>query len=159
MSKFIFTKNSGGQGLYRIARDQSFMDANKNHIDEDYDILDVTTEEFNDFKKGLKKVVSHDNSTVTFETISYSLDAGPLGNIPKSFYETEVELKEDIKNIINQCNEYLLYNSGKPLESIINTYVTYLEQLDTSNLTPLNKTIEKYADEQGQDPVHLLELI
>ena len=70
-----------------------------------------------------------------------------------------MELKEDIKNIINQCNEYLLYNSGKPLESIINTYVTYLEQLDTSNLTPLNKTIEKYADEQGQDPVHLLELI
>ena len=58
MSKFIFTKNSGGQGLYRIARDQSFMDANKNHIDEDYDILDVTTEEFNDFKKGLKKLIS-----------------------------------------------------------------------------------------------------
>src|SRR6056300_449779 len=144
MAKVIFNKDGG---LYRIAQDQAFLDANKNFFEYDYDILDITTEEFNDFKNGVKKIVSHNGSTVTFEIIDYSLDVGPLGNVLNSLYETETELKEDIKEKIEVFNNYLRFNSNKPLATTITSYITYLEGIDTSNLTPLNKTLEKHVSE------------
>ena len=56
MAKLIFTLNSAGKAsdLYRMAQDQDFLNANKNFEETQYDIIDITTEEFNDVKKGIK---------------------------------------------------------------------------------------------------------
>ena len=106
MAKLIFTREGS---LYRIAQDQDFIDSNKNFNEIDYDILNITIEEFNDFKNGVKKIVSHNGSTVTFDTINYSLDQDPeTGLTPKPVYETESQLKEDIEKKINLFKDYLI---------------------------------------------------
>lgn len=157
MAKVIFNKAGG---IYRIARDEEFMNQNKNFIDIDYNILDITTEEFNDIKYGVKKIVSHNDSTVTFETISYSLTTpGPQGNLASAYFSTEESLKNYLNETIDIFEFYLNFNSDKPLVSEVTSYLPVLKALDVSSLIPLNKTLEKYLSEQGNSVLHPLELI
>ena len=152
MAKFIFNKNSENQigQLCHIAQDQDFINANKNFNEINYNIVDVTIEEFNDVKNGKKEVVSYMGSTVTFKTKGEVDELGTPPNAPENvfFFNTEEELKKYINILLEKFEFYLRFNSEKPLKG-----------LDTSNLTPLNISLEQYASEQGQDPVHLLELI
>ena len=144
MAKVIFDKISGG--IYRIAKDQAFLDDNKNFRESEYDILDITTEEFNDVQKEIKIVVSHNNSTVTLETINYSLIADP-GNptgIKPARYETAEQL--------NGYKQELIATN-------IASYITVLEELNTSSLTPLNMSLEQYLSDQGHSIIHPLEVL
>tara|TARA_R110000751_G_scaffold115326_1_gene214719 strand:+ start:712 stop:1191 length:480 start_codon:yes stop_codon:yes gene_type:complete len=159
MAKVIFDKISGG--IYRIAKDQAFLDDNKNFRESEYDILDITTEEFNDVQKEIKIVVSHNNSTVTLETINYSLIADP-GNptgIKPARYETAEQLNGYKQELIDKFKFYLRFNSHKPLATNIASYITVLEELNTSSLTPLNMSLEQYLSDQGHSIIHPLEVL
>ena len=161
MAKVIFDKITGE--LYRIARDQAFLDANKNFENSSVVILDITAEEFNDLKKEIKKVVSQDGSTVTLEAIDYSL-VPPEPNLYNgqplpSRYETTEQLSSYIKEIIDLFKFYLNFNSDKPLATEVESYLTVLEAVDASSLVPLNMSLERYLSDQGNSIIHPLELI
>tara|TARA_R110000822_G_scaffold310547_2_gene443933 strand:- start:2162 stop:2647 length:486 start_codon:yes stop_codon:yes gene_type:complete len=161
MAKIIFDKITGE--VYRIAKDQAFLDANKNFNEVDYTILDITTEEFNDLQKEIKRVVSQDGSAVTLEAIDYSL-VPPEPNLYNgqplpSHYETTEELSSYIKEIIDLFKFYLNFNSDKPLATEVESYLTVLEAVDASSLVPLNMSLERYLSDKGNSIIHPLELI
>jgi hypothetical protein len=161
MAKAIFNLNSENEmhSLYRIARDEDFLNANKNFDSSSYTIFDITTEQFEGIKNQELEVISHDGSTITFENIVSTEPAAPAGNTTEPKFKTEAELKNYIQEQIEQLENYTKYNSGKPIISIINSYVSWLKALDTSSLAPLDISLEKYATQQGQESLSILELI
>ena len=150
MAKILFTKNSVNKigSLANIAQDQNFLDSNKNFDEDNFDILDITTEEFNDIKNGVKFVISHNGETVSYNTRDESED----------FFNTENNLKIYIDDLLERFEIYLQFNSSKPLANIVTNYVDWLKTLDTPSV-PLNSSLEKYASDQGVNPVHPLELL
>tara|TARA_R110000765_G_scaffold54858_1_gene109122 strand:+ start:197 stop:670 length:474 start_codon:yes stop_codon:yes gene_type:complete len=157
MAKIIFTKTGE---VYRIAQDQAFLDANKNFDESTYDILDITTEEFNAVKKKTKRIVSHNGSTVTLETIDRTLTPGPLGNIPSSEYETADRLNSYREYLIETFEFYLRFNADKPLATTVTSYLPILKELDVPSIVPLNKSLEEYLIDQGHTVVvDFLELL
>jgi len=162
MAKIVFKKDTENQigELCHIVRDQAFMDSNKNFNEADYTILDITTEEFNDIKYGQKQVISYTGSSVNFFVRGTPDPAAPNPSASGGpFFSTTEDLREYIKSNLEILKNYVENNSEKPLGALVNSYVTYLERLNISTLTPLNISLEQYASDQGQDPVHLLELI
>tara|TARA_R100001440_G_scaffold16293_7_gene27787 strand:- start:8760 stop:9212 length:453 start_codon:yes stop_codon:yes gene_type:complete len=150
MAKILFTKNSVNQigAVGHIAQDQNFLDSNKNFDEANFDILDITTEEFNDVKNGVKFVLSHNGETVSFNTRDTSED----------FFDTENDLKTYINDLLERFETYLQFNSSKPLANTVTVYSDWLKNLDTSSVS-LNSSLEKYASDQGVNPVHPLELL
>jgi hypothetical protein len=152
MAKIIFVKNSENKigSVCHIAQDQNFLDSNKNFDEATVDIIDITTEEFNAIKNGEKSIISHNGGTVTYDTRDSSLD----------FFITENSLKTYIDVLLERFETYLNFNSSKPLATTVTAYVDWLKNLDTSSLVfPLNTSFEKYASDQGANPIHLLELV
>tara|TARA_R110000822_G_scaffold295903_1_gene418214 strand:+ start:509 stop:964 length:456 start_codon:yes stop_codon:yes gene_type:complete len=151
MAKIIFAKNSENKigSVCHIAQDQIFLDSNKNFDEATVDIIDITTEDFNDIKNGVKSIISHNGGTVTYNT----------RDALKDFFTTEDSLKTYINVLLERFETYLNFNSSKPLATTVTAYVDWLKNLDTSSLIPLNSSLEKYASDQGANPVHLLELV
>ena len=155
MAKLIFIKNSENSigTLYRIAQDQNFLDLNKNFNEDDFSILEITADEFNDIKNGVKGPLSYEGTTVTY-------DARLASEEPEVPFPTEASLKTYINELLEYFEVYLKSNSSKPLATTVTSYVAWLKDLDTSSIiTPLNIGLEKYASDLGANPVHLLELV
>lgn len=150
MPKIIFQKNSENKigSVGHIAQDQNFLDLNKNFDETTVDIIDITTEDFNDVKNGIKLIISHSGGVVTYKTLDTSED----------FFATENHLKIYLDDLLDRFETYVELNSSKPLATTVTTYVDWLKALDISSI-PLSSSLEKYASDQGANPVHPLELV
>lgn len=153
MAIFIFGKNSDDVtgALVGIASTQTVYDANKNWVDNLYDLVTVTNADYTAVKLGTKKVVSKTGTTVTYD------NEGTTFNTPES-------LILYIQNVIDIINNWLVNNSSKSLASTVTTYKNYIESLDVTTLnitedTPLDKSLEAYVEDQGTTAIHPLELL
>lgn len=162
MAKLIFKRDNANE-LFRIARDADFLNANINFDINNYDVLDISSSDFNDIKNGQKIVLSHNGSTVSYTDPNHTNATGesaPYGTTDNYiFYQTARDLQNYLNDILDQFESYLRNNSGKPLTSLLNTYVNYLKGLDAASIVPLSISLEQYASDQGQNPVHPLELL
>ena len=164
MAKAIFRLNSENEpnSLYRIARDENFLNSNKNFDNSNYTILDITEDQFNDIKLNEIMVLSHNGSTIVTQRVdgSDSTDSDTPPNAPAEYvyFGNENDLKAYINVQINELTAYSENNSSHPISTLIDTYVEWLRNLDTSSV-PLNISLEKYASQQGQEPISILELI
>ena len=84
MAIFIFDKNTNGvnHSLYRMAASQSDFDNNKSLMDEDYDIVTVSDDDFNNVKRGIKEVASRTDNTVSYKDCSFLYNEGSFLNSP-----------------------------------------------------------------------------
>ena len=149
MAKLIFVKDSSGQEgtLVHIAENQSVYDSNKNFDESLYDVFDISSEDFTDIKNNSKFVVSHDGTNITY-------------GIPDEVgFTDQASLDSYIASLVERFDFYLRDNSDKPLAADVNTTKTYIQNLDTSAITPMSTSLEKYASDQGQTFVHPLELL
>ena len=162
MAKLIFNKGFADQ-LYRIARDEDFLNANKNFDIDKFDIIEISSSDFNDIKNGQKIVLSHDGSTVSYDDPNHT--NSPDGPAPNGttdnyiFYERANDLQNYLDWLLDQFESYLRNNPSKPLATSVSTYYNYLKELDAASIVPLSVSLEQYASDQGQDPVHPLELL
>jgi len=71
MAKLIFVKNKQNTlgFLLAIAENQSHIDNNKNWVDDQVDIIDISSDDFNNIKKGKLINVTHDGSTASYHTL------------------------------------------------------------------------------------------
>ena len=109
MSYFIFSKNLDNINLtlYRIAEDQLYlnkMNINKN----DYKIIEVSQEDFNDVKLELKLPLKYNGDNIIYE------------NIINSFLKKDLELY--IKNYVNLINDFIENNPNHELFNLWNNY-------------------------------------
>lgn len=149
MAKLFFTKNSSGieGALINIAENQSVIDSNKNHEESIYDVFEISAEDFTAIKNNTKYVISHDGTNITY-------------GIPDAVgFADQTSLDNYITNLVGKFDEYLIENSDKPLAADVNATKTYIQNLDTSAITPMTTSLEKYAADQGQTFVHILELL
>src|SRR5210317_616475 len=121
MAKIILTSDNS---LFKIAKDQTFIDQNKNWSEADYNIFDITTNQFNDLKNGVIVFNGVTNNVVNFLTWDGA-----------DRYKTEQELKDYINEFLQFCENYLIFNSTKPLITDLQNWMNYLKNLDTSSFT------------------------
>lgn len=149
MAKFIFKKDSDNvvEGVLSfIANDQSHIDNNKNWDESEFDIIDVSDDDFNNIKLGAKGIVSKNGTNVTYFDITYN-------------YDSEEKLNTEISKVTERIDNWLLGNSSKPFASTVTNYKNYINSIDVSSITPLNTSLEKYVSDQGQTVVNLYELL
>ena len=152
MAIFIFSKNSNDVegSLYRIASDQSVYDANKNWLDDLYDLVTVEDINYNDVKLGRKSVISKNGNTVSYQEVN-------------KLFDTPVSLSNYINNVTNAIDEWLINNSSKPLASLVVTYKNFIQSIDVNTLVteenPLNSSLEAYVENKGIAAIHPLELL
>lgn len=168
MAIFVFTKNSNNVvgALYRIAENQTIYDDNKNWDDSMYDLVTVNDSDFNSVKLNNKSVVSKNGDTVSYEDNNWK-------------YNFSAGLKKDIDSRISVIETWLKGNSSKPMASSVTTYLNYLKGLDATSIitdpssdatyddsnntysdgTPLNMSLEAYANSQGQTVYNFLQLL
>ncbi len=162
MAKIIFKKDSTDE-LFRIARDEDFLNANINFDINNYDVIDISSSDFNDIKNGQKIVLSHNGSTVSYtDPNDANTPDGPPPFPPSGdhiFWQKANSLQNYLNDLIDLFESYLRNNPSKPMASLVNTYLNYLKQLDAASIVPLSISLEQYASDQGQNPIHPLELL
>ena len=149
MAKFIFKKDSDNvvEGVLSfIANDQSHIDNNKNWDESEFDIIDVSDDDFNNIKLGTKGIVSKNGTNVTYFDVTYN-------------YDSEEKLNTEISKVTERIDNWLSGNSNKPFASTVTNYKNYINSIDVSSITPLNTSLEKYVSDQGQTVVNLYELL
>ena len=149
MAKFIFKKDSDNvvEGVLSfIANDQSHIDNNKNWDESEFDIIDVSDDDFNNIKLGAKGIVSKNGTNVTYFDVTYN-------------YDSEEKLNTEISKVTEKIDVWLSGNSSKPFASTVINYKNYINSIDVSSITPLNTSLEKYVSDQGQTVVNLYELL
>lgn len=158
MAIFIFQNNL--PLIYKIAENQNVMDQNKNFFDYDYDLVTVNQEDFDSIRLNKKTIENRVGNTVT------------LRDLPVSFTEIS-KIQENINNIVFAINNYLAFNSHKPMAGDIITYKNYIQTIDPSTLItevdtsvspnipviPLNMSVEEYTENQGIKAINLLQLL
>ena len=136
MAYLIF--NTQGE-LYRIASD----DSEKNNLDinPDFFVKVATDEEFNKIRLETHSV-SLDGENFIF--IEYGKDAS--GNV----YFNSNDLSYNINNLLVFFRKKLEYNPDHPRADDINSYISTLENFDTSTITfPLDKNWQEYCQENS----------
>jgi len=167
MAYIIFDK--GSNNIYRIAKDQTFLNANKGFADEHMDIIEISENDFNNAKYGVTVFGSRDGATITWNTLN-----------PAPRFNWREELTGHKNKIIEELNTWIKNesNKSKPMRDSVISYRDYLNTLDVSSIitdpsenatinesfvysdgTPLGSSLEKYAEDQGQTAYHLLELL
>ena len=166
MAYLIFNKNTSN--LYKIAANQTFMDANKGFHNEHVDIVEISESDFNNLKFEITSLATRNENTVTWNTL----------NVKK--FNKHNELQNDIDWLVGICDNWLNLevNSSKSMYSSVSDYRDYLKGLDISTIitepsadatyneasnsysdgTPLSKSLIKYVSDQGQTAYHPLEL-
>ena len=152
MAIFIFDKNTNGvnHSLYRMAASQSDFDNNKSLMDEHYDIVTVSDDDFNNVKRGIKEVASRTDNTVSYNDCSFLYNEGSF-------------LKEYIDSVTTTLDNWLKDNSSKPMHASVQTYRDYINSLDVNSIitaeSPLETSLEAYVESQGQTAFHPLQLL
>ena len=158
MAIFIFLKNSSN--LYRITENQEVMDQNKNFFDNQYDLVTVSQEDFDNVRLNKKSFLNRVENTVTLQDITVS------------FTET-ARMQENINSIVSTIDNYLISNSNKPMASDVITYKNYIQTIDPKTLItdedfsktpitppiPLNSSVEEYVENQGIKAINILQLL
>ena len=152
MAIFIFDKNTNGVShpLYRMAASQSDFDNNKSLVDEHYDIITVSDDDFNNVKKGIKEVASRTDNTVSYSDCSF-------------LYNDGASLQKHINAVTETLDEWLKDNSSKPMHANVQAYRDYINSLDVNSIitaeSPLETSLEAYVESQGQTAFHPLQLL
>ena len=149
MPIFVFLKNSSD--LYRIAENEDFLNKNKNFIENEYDLVPVSQNDFDALRLQKKSILNRTGNTVTLENISVS-------------FSSVVEMQKELNNYISIIDNYLINNSNKPLVNDLILYKNYLKTINPSALITetnkvLNSSIEEYVENQGIKSINLLQLL
>lgn len=153
MAYFIFTKVGG---FYKIAENQSDLDVI--NIEKSlYDIVEVSSQEFQDVRLGKKVVVNYSNGQVNYVPTVI----GPDGQTHS--FKTVVLNKEDLKSyisaIVDILNRFSIYNSNHPSLSKLNNYKNELLKINVNDLTyPINSSLEEYLESQGIQSISPLQI-
>lgn len=146
MSYFIFSKNLDNINLtlYRIAEDQLYL--NKMNINkDDYKIIEVSQEDFNDVKLELKLPLKYNGNNITYE------------NIINSFLKKDLELY--IKNYVNLINNFIENNPNHELFNLWNNYNNQVKLFNLDTLTyPFNKSLIQHFNDLNQPSLSPLQL-
>jgi hypothetical protein len=149
MSYFIFTNNSDGQtgALYRIAENQYDLN-NLNIVSSFYKIIEVSNDDFNSVKLGLKEVLSYENNVV-----KYNESPIVVG------YQNETILKNYIANVKNCIKQFLNNNLNHPNYSKYNDYYNQLSNFNTTSISyPSNKSLEQHFLDLNQPSFNPLQI-
>jgi len=157
MSKFIFIKNS--DNLYRIVENENDV-IHYNYDSNFYDLIEVSSQNFNNFKLSKIKISSKSNNQIIFENIPFISGPRPtLGQStpiiePTGF--TNESLKLYIKSVLKPLNEFLNVNHNHVFYSTFNSYKETLENLNVDSLIAPNSSdlfryysLEQYLEESG----------
>jgi len=148
MSYFIFLKNSENisNNLYKIAKDQTYLNyLNLGNLD-NYTIIQDTEENFNLVRLGIKGVKTYANNQIIYYDLSYN-----FGNKKTA----EINLNNIKENIIL----FLKNNTNSPIFQMWNDYYNQLSNfnLDTINY-PLSISFEQYFENNGLISLNPLQL-
>ena len=152
MSKLIFEKDSDGQAnsLYRIAENETVLNENKNFSDDQYDIIEVGSSDYDAVRNNTKYAVSHSGSNVTYEDKATD----------DISFTAQGDLDNYLKDMSSYFDNYLEGNSSKPIASSVTTYNNYIKSFDTSTLTyPMTNTWEQYCESQSVTYLNVLQLL
>lgn len=166
MSKFIFIKNSNN--LYRIVENENDV-IHYNYDSNFYDLIEVSLQNFSNFKLSKIKIASINNSQIVFENIPFISGPRPvLGQStpiidPTGF--TNENLKSYIKSVLKTLNEFLNVNQNHVFYSTLNSYKETLENLNVDNLIAPKSldlfryySLEQYLEESGVTTFHPLQI-
>lgn len=147
MSFFIFGKNLDNVDatLCKIAENQDYL--NNLNIDLlSYKIIEDTQENFNAIKFGTKSILKYNNNNIIY------VDIGTM-------FESKKQLENFINNFKNIIKEFTNNNSNHVLYDMWNNYYNQLNTLNLDNVTfPLNKSLEQYFNDLGQQSLSPLQL-
>jgi hypothetical protein len=149
MPIFVFLKNSSD--LYRIAENEDFLNKNKNFLENQYDLVSVSQNDFDALRLQKKLILNRTGNTVTLQNISVS-------------FSSVVEMQKELNNYISIIDNYLINNSNKPVANDLILYKNYLKNINPSALITetnkvLNSSIEEYVENQGIKSINLLQLL
>jgi hypothetical protein len=148
MAYIICLKNFDNiQGtLCKIAENQFDLD-NLNIKQDQYKIIEISKQDFNDIKFGRKIFDFYNGDNVT-----YIVDL-------KESIKDEENLKKIILNIKKQIKDFLDNNLSHSLYSKWNTYYNQLSGIDTKSINyPINSSIEEYVLTLNIDSLNPLQL-
>ena len=151
MAKVFFVKNSANQDgcLLKIASNDNMFANHNGFTSNSVDSFEISDADFNAIIGGEKTPKSHDGTNINWQDLD-----------PNSVeWPDEAILKRYLSNYVLIAKKWLEHNTEHPLYNKLQTYLSWVESLDTSSLTPMTGTFEKYAISQEKEPVHLLELI
>lgn len=147
MSYLIFLKNCDNieNTLHKIAENESDLN-NLNIIKSDYKIIEISQDNFNEVKFGLKRPIKYNNDNITF------IDITPI-------YNDKIVLKTEIEMQVNSIRSFLENNLNNSLYTRWNNYSNQLKSLNLDTVSyPLKKSLEKYFNDLGQPSFNILQL-
>jgi hypothetical protein len=148
MAYIICLKNFDNlQGtLCKIAENQFDLD-NLNIKQDQYKIIEISKQDFDDLKFRRKSFDFYNGDNVT-----YIVDL-------KESIKNEENLKKIILNIKNQIKDFLDNNLSHSLYSKWDTYYNQLSKIDTKSINyPINSSIEEYVLTLNIDSLNTLQL-
>ena len=157
MGKIIFTKNENKvqNNIRAIADDQATIDLFDNYTSEIYDIVDISSAEYQDIKLLKKFIVSESNGTFSY-----------LDNVvfTSNVTHTVESCKSEQVRIISILDKWLANAPANALKTKVQNYRTAVNNIDFDTLFSnaeftFSGTIENYIHEQGGTPVNILELL
>lgn len=151
MAKVFFVKNSANQDgcLLKIALNDNMFANHNGYNSNSVDSFEISDADFNSIISGEKMPKSHDGTNLNWQDFD-----------PSSIEFTDEEnLQDYISSYVRKAENWSKHNTEHPLYNKLQTYLSWVQSLDTSLLTPMTGTFEKYAISQEKEPVHLLELI
>jgi len=155
MSYFIFQKNMDNieGSLFRIAENSSDLNS-LNLIESDYKIIEDSLENFNNVKLNLKAVVNYVDNAIIYQDAVNIL--------------TRDSLLLDILSIKKSIEVFNVNGKNNPLFGKINNYYNLIASLDVNTVIPidvntgkqilLNKSLEKYLHDLGNDVINTLQI-
>jgi len=147
MSYIIFKRNSENLDgvVFKIAENDSDLN-NINFTKSEYEIIEISQQDFNDIKFYKKHNAKYNNKTVFLENCEL-------------IFKEKKDLLIYVNNFKNLIELYLNSNSSHILFSKWNNYYNQLNNLNLDNITyPLNKSLEEYFNDSGQTSLNPLQL-
>ena len=151
MAKVFFVKNSANQDgcLLKIASNDNMFANHNGYNSNVVDSFEISDADFNAIVSGEKTPKSHDGTNINWQDLDSS-------NIE---WPDEKSLQSYLSNYVLIAENWMKKNNEHPLYNKLQTYLSWIKSLDTSSITPISGSFEKYALSQAKEPVHNLELI
>jgi hypothetical protein len=138
MPYFVYNKNSGNQ-IYKTAENDTDLNELIG-IGEDYLIIPTSETDFNSVKLNSRSILNYDNVSNKFVDNTWGFN--------------QESLKEYIKNVCNQIQNFLNSNPNHPKYQQFLNYSNYLKSLIVEIIIPgngsLNMSLEQYLQSIGQ---------
>ena len=139
--------------LFRIAENSSDLNS-LNLIESDYKTIEDSLENFNSVKLNSKSIVKYVDNTIIYQDTVNIL--------------TRDSLLLDILNIKKSIEAFNVNGANNPLFTKINNYYNLIASLDVNIVIPidvntgkqilLNKSLEKYLHDLGNDVINTLQI-